>query len=415
MAAMAPTHGASARVRLLCEKITLSQRDEINMMRQWLQFRKQAVPDSADHIDDGDDDDAGNAERGAAAAARCSAGHGVRPALPHRHDPAPSRAPSGWWPISSPRRRPGRNRKSSASSPMWMPTSAPRSPSCSRCSITFKGVPLHEVVVASPDFCCLVSTILGAAARRGAADDRQHHRSARRPQGGQVRRRDRVEGDDADRYASARRHLHGADQRRLAAVSSPTSTPTSCFAATSCIRGISAVSRSGTSAIRPTRSASPRRFCTTDQGDPSIWGNLLFISDENGRGRIDCGSQGISDTVSKDRAKGVRIFDVSDPAHPRQVTVVQTCRGTHTHTLVPDPKDKNIVYIWGQGSSNVRSQSELAGCAGLPVRRRFDGTVPPDRGGQGSARSSGELVAGESAAHLRGPRTASAGPRQRAG
>jgi hypothetical protein len=118
--------------------------------------------------------------------------------------------------------------------------------------------------------------------------------------------------------------------------------------------------------------ASPVRvsttFCTTDQGDPSIWGNLLFISDENGRGRIDCGSQGISDTVSKDRAKGVRIFDVSDPAHPRQVTVVQTCRGTHTHTLVPDPKDKNIVYIWGQGSSNVRSQSELAGCAGAPYQ-----------------------------------------------
>jgi len=107
-------------------------------------------------------------------------------------------------------------------------------------------------------------------------------------------------------------------------------------------------------------------FCPTDQGDPSIWGNLLFISDESGRGRIDCGTQGISDSVSKDRAKGVRIFDVSDPAHPRQVTVVQTCRGTHTHTLVPDPKDKNIVYIWGQGSSNVRSQSELAGCAGSP-------------------------------------------------
>ena len=116
--------------------------------------------------------------------------------------------------------------------------------------------------------------------------------------------------------------------------------------------------------------ASPVRittfFCTTDQGDPSIWGNLLFISDENGRGRVDCGSQGISDTVSKDRAKGVRIFDVSDPRNPRQITVAQTCRGTHTHTLVPDPKDKNIVYIWGQGSSNVRSQTELAGCAGAP-------------------------------------------------
>jgi hypothetical protein len=110
-------------------------------------------------------------------------------------------------------------------------------------------------------------------------------------------------------------------------------------------------------------------FCTTDQGDPSIWGNLLFISVENGRGRTDCGAQGITDTVSADRAKGIRIFDVSDPANPRQVTVVQTCRGTHTHTLVPDPKDSSIVYIWGQGTSNVRSQSELAGCAGS----KYDG------------------------------------------
>ncbi|MES1259128.1 MAG: hypothetical protein ABUL71_00940 [Gemmatimonadota bacterium] len=102
-------------------------------------------------------------------------------------------------------------------------------------------------------------------------------------------------------------------------------------------------------------------LCTTDQGDPSIWGNLLFISDESARGRMDCSAQGI------------RIFDVSDPAHPRQVTVVQTCRGTHTHTLVPDPKDKNIVYIWGQGSSGLRPQDEVAGCAGAPYDPKKDG------------------------------------------
>jgi hypothetical protein len=107
-------------------------------------------------------------------------------------------------------------------------------------------------------------------------------------------------------------------------------------------------------------------FCPTDQGDPSIWGNLLFISDESGRGRIDCGTQGIMDSVSKDRARGVRIFDVSDPRNPKQLTVIQTCRGTHTHTLVPDPKNRGVVYIWGQGTSNVRSQSELAGCKGAP-------------------------------------------------
>ena len=114
-------------------------------------------------------------------------------------------------------------------------------------------------------------------------------------------------------------------------------------------------------------------LCTTDQGDPSIWGNLLFISDESARGRMDCTSAGITERISKDRAQGIRIFDVSDPAHPRQVTVVQTCRGTHTHTLIPDPKDKNIVYIWGQGSSGLRPQDEVAGCAGAPFDPKKDG------------------------------------------
>jgi hypothetical protein len=129
--------------------------------------------------------------------------------------------------------------------------------------------------------------------------------------------------------------------------------------------------------------ASPVRvsttLCTTDQGDPSIWGNLLFISDESARGRMDCSSAGIAERVSKDRAQGVRIFDVSDPAHPRQITVVQTCRGTHTHTLVPDPKDKNIVYIWGQGSSGLRSQDEVAGCAGAPFDAAKDGPDSSDQ------------------------------------
>jgi hypothetical protein len=113
--------------------------------------------------------------------------------------------------------------------------------------------------------------------------------------------------------------------------------------------------------------------CPTDQGDPTIVGHLLFISDETTRGRVDCGSQGTghpdslgvmrADSVSKDRARGVRIFDISDINHPRQITVVQTCRGSHTHTLVQDPNDKNNVYIYVSGSAGVRSPNELKGCS----------------------------------------------------
>ena len=68
-------------------------------------------------------------------------------------------------------------------------------------------------------------------------------------------------------------------------------------------------------------------------------GNLLFISVEEPRGRIDCQGQVGNDSVSAERFRGVRIYDISDIDHPRQVSAVQTCRGSHTHTLVPDPRD----------------------------------------------------------------------------
>lgn len=103
--------------------------------------------------------------------------------------------------------------------------------------------------------------------------------------------------------------------------------------------------------------------CPGGQGDPSIYKNLLFFSVEETRGRIDCGTQGVTDTVSAERFRGVRIFDISDLDHPKQVAAVQTCRGSHTHTLVIDPKDKDNVYIYVSGTSVVRSGAELAGCA----------------------------------------------------
>ena len=102
--------------------------------------------------------------------------------------------------------------------------------------------------------------------------------------------------------------------------------------------------------------------CFTEQGDVSSYGHLLFVSAENTGSRVDCSSAGVKDSVSKERFVGIRIFDVADPTHPRQVAAVQTCRGSHTHTLVPDPADRGVVYVYVSGLARVRSSSEMAGC-----------------------------------------------------
>ena len=97
--------------------------------------------------------------------------------------------------------------------------------------------------------------------------------------------------------------------------------------------------------------ASPKMLsavrCATDQGDPSIYGNLLFISAESPRSRNDCGMDGVQDGA--DRMRGVRIFDVSDPRNPKLIKNVQTCRGSHTHTIVPHPTDSRTIYIYVGG------------------------------------------------------------------
>jgi hypothetical protein len=102
--------------------------------------------------------------------------------------------------------------------------------------------------------------------------------------------------------------------------------------------------------------------CPGGQGDPSVYGDLLFISVEETRGRIDCGTQGAPGAVNLERFRGVRIFDISDIDNPVQLPGVQTCRGSHTHTLVTDPDDPDNVYIYNSGTSGVRSPLELAGC-----------------------------------------------------
>ncbi len=144
--------------------------------------------------------------------------------------------------------------------------------------------------------------------------------------------------------------------------------------------------------------------CPGGQGDVSVYGTLLFMSVEETRGRIDCGvppppptppaaaptppapapAAGEAPPAGRGRGRGgpapdpgrfrgVRIFDITNPAAPKQVAAVQTCRGSHTHTLVTNPRDKSKVYIYGQGTSGVRSAEELEGCTSAA-----DPTVDPN-------------------------------------
>ncbi|MFL5501788.1 MAG: LVIVD repeat-containing protein [Gemmatimonadaceae bacterium] len=102
--------------------------------------------------------------------------------------------------------------------------------------------------------------------------------------------------------------------------------------------------------------------CPASQSDVSVYRNLLFVSGEGTSGRIDCGTTGVKDTVSKDRLRGLRIFDITDINNPKNVGNVQTCRGSHTHTVLVDPKDPDNVYVYISGSAGVRSPNELPGC-----------------------------------------------------
>ena len=109
--------------------------------------------------------------------------------------------------------------------------------------------------------------------------------------------------------------------------------------------------------------------CPGSQGDVSVYRNLMFMSAEDQRGRNDCGMQGVADTVSKERLRGIRIFDITEMARPKLLTTVQTCRGSHTHTVVTDPNDDANIYVYISGSAPVRSSNELAGCSDRPLEQ----------------------------------------------
>lgn len=107
-------------------------------------------------------------------------------------------------------------------------------------------------------------------------------------------------------------------------------------------------------------------LCPGGQGDVSVYGDLLFMSVEMPNGRVDCGTGGTMEPgPDPERFRGVRVFDISDLDSPRQVAAVQTCRGSHTHTLVPDARDDSRVYVYSSGTADVRPATELEGCVAV--------------------------------------------------
>ncbi len=105
--------------------------------------------------------------------------------------------------------------------------------------------------------------------------------------------------------------------------------------------------------------------CPASQSDVSVYDNLLFVSGEGTGGRLDCGTQGVREKVSADRLRGIRIFDITDITNPEYVANVQTCRGSHTHSVLKDPDDDENVYVYVSGSAGVRPPEELPGCSAM--------------------------------------------------
>jgi uncharacterized protein (DUF305 family) len=103
-------------------------------------------------------------------------------------------------------------------------------------------------------------------------------------------------------------------------------------------------------------------ICPGGQGDVSIVEHLLIMSVEQTRGRIDCGRQGAGSEPTPDRFRGIRIFDISNPQNPRQVGIVQTCRGSHTHSVVNARTKEGKIIVYNSGTSSVRDQEELETC-----------------------------------------------------
>ena len=102
--------------------------------------------------------------------------------------------------------------------------------------------------------------------------------------------------------------------------------------------------------------------CPGGQGDVSVVGDLLIMSVQDTRGRLDCGLQGVDPEPNEERFRGIRLFDISNPEMPIQVGAVQTCRGSHTHSVVEGPTSDGKIIVFNSGTSSIRDQEEMVDC-----------------------------------------------------
>ena len=102
--------------------------------------------------------------------------------------------------------------------------------------------------------------------------------------------------------------------------------------------------------------------CPGGQGDVSVVGDLLIMSVQDTRGRLDCGLQGVDPEPNEERFRGIRLFDISNPEMPVQVGAVQTCRGSHTHSVVEGPTSDGKIIVFNSGTSSIRDQEEMVDC-----------------------------------------------------
>jgi uncharacterized protein (DUF305 family) len=370
MTALVPDRAASSEVHRLAERIEVSQQDEIALMRRWLERRGQAVPavGGLDPGDDAADGDAGHADhdgrmghRGHGPAGGAEAGPGMLTAAElARLESASGPAFDRLFLDYMIRHHEGALAMVAA---LLATDGAAQDPEVFRFAAHVESDQRVEI----ERMRALLAALLAGAPAAGAVGVAGAAGPGASPAGPDPR------GGLAPGWLDAGTAARGlelvATRARPEGFYDPGNPGNGAFANTDlAFRGDLVVvgNYNGFQIYDVSDPSNPvlrtAVVCPGGQGDVSIRGDLLFMSVEEVRGRVDCGPQGVAEAVSPDRFRGVRIFDLSDVDRPRQVAAVQTCRGSHTHTLVPDPADDEHIYVYVSGITGVRPAAELDGC-----------------------------------------------------